>query len=180
MHPRPSSETASDPMVRCFIGRASQVRAPGDVDSSMLRRLLPAVAVAAALTCAPSAHAAITSVLDGKVPCTAREGVRFCEGGTDHLVPSFDGATLDVNVTLPATGDHFPVIGIYHGWGGSKLSFAATKAWAQRGYAVFTMSDRGWGDSCGGQSSTRTSDGCKTGYNHLMDTRYEVRDSQEL
>ena len=45
----------------------------------------------------------------------------------------------------------YPVIGIYHGWGGSKLSLSGADAQRAltRGYAVFTMTDRGWGQSCG-------------------------------
>src|SRR4051794_11235477 len=53
--------------------------------------------------------------------------------------------------------------------------------WARRGYAVFSMSDRGFGDSCGGTSSTRTTpEGQSVGYNHLLDSRYEVHDAQYL
>jgi len=43
------------------------------------------------------------------------------------------------------------------------------------------MSDRGWGDSCGATDAKRLTPGvCDHGYNHLMDTRYEVRDAQEV
>ena len=42
------------------------------------------------------------------------------------------------------------------------------------------MSDRGWGNSCGGQDPDRFSPQCTKGYNHLMDDRYEVRDAQYL
>src|SRR3954447_2267710 len=131
-----------------------------------------------------TAHAAVDSVL-GSVKCSPQAdqaGVRQCSG----LVHSFDGAPIDVNVTLPAepaTGPdgNYPLIGMFHGWGGTKLGLGTTAPWAKRGYAVFTMSDRGWGDSCGGQSQTRLTDAqacAQHGYNHLMDTRYEVRDAQ--
>ena len=54
--------------------------------------------------------------------------------------------------------------------------------WAEDGYAVFSMSDRGWGNSCGGDGSRQRLQpaACADGYNHLMDTRFEVRDAQEL
>lgn len=42
------------------------------------------------------------------------------------------------------------------------------------------MSDRGWGDSCGGDGDKRLTPQCANGYNHLMDTHYEVRDAQDL
>ena len=42
------------------------------------------------------------------------------------------------------------------------------------------MSDRGWGNSCGGTDPERALQPvCADGYNHLMDTRFEVRDAQE-
>lgn len=137
------------------------------------------------LALAATAHAKVDSVLGG-VPCTvepSQGNVRQCSG----IVHAFDGAPIDVNVTLPAEPSggapdgHYPLIGIFHGWGGSKLGLGSTAPWAKRGYAVFTMSDRGWGDSCGGQSQTRITEAqacAQHGYNHLMDTRYEVRDAQ--
>ena len=131
-----------------------------------------------------SAQAKVDSVLDG-VKCTpqADQGnVRQCSG----IVHGFDGAPVDVNVTLPpepASGrdGNYALLGMFHGWGGSKLGIGSTAPWAKRGYAVFTMSDRGWGNSCGGQSQTRLTEAqacAQHGYNHLMDTRYEVRDAQ--
>jgi dienelactone hydrolase len=136
------------------------------------------------LALSPAAHAKVDSVLGG-IPCTPRPeqgNVRQCSG----IVHSFDGAPIDVNVTLPAEpasgpDGGYPLLGMFHGWGGSKLDLGSTARWAKRGYAVFTMSDRGWGDSCGGQSQTRLSEAqacAQHGYNHLMDTRYEVRDAQ--
>ena len=48
-----------------------------------------------------------------------------------------------------------------------------------QGYAVFSTSDRGWGNSCGGSDPERLMPGvCDNGYNHLMDTRYELSDAQ--
>jgi Acetyl xylan esterase (AXE1)/X-Pro dipeptidyl-peptidase C-terminal non-catalytic domain len=145
-----------------------------------------ALAAAALLTLAlsPAAHANVDSVLGG-LACTAQPdqgNVRQCGG----IVHTWDGSPVDVNVTLPAEpasgpDGNYPLLGMFHGWGGTKLGIGSTAPWAKRGYAVFTMSDRGWGDSCGGQSHTRITEAqacLQHGYNHLMDTRYEVRDAQ--
>ena len=75
-----------------------------------------------------------------------------------HVVPSWDGTPIDVAVGLPArqpaSDNDYPVVGIYHGWGGSKITPSSTTAqrWLKLGYAVFSISDRGWGSSCGGPS----------------------------
>ena len=136
------------------------------------------------LALSPAANAKVDTVLDGVkcAPQADQGGVRQCSG----IVHAFDGAPVDVNVTLPpepASGrdGDYPLLGMFHGWGGSKLGIGSTAPWAKRGYVVFTMSDRGWGDSCGGQSQTRLTEAqacAQHGYNHLMDTRYEVRDAQ--
>src|SRR3989442_15572942 len=42
------------------------------------------------------------------------------------------------------------------------------------------MRDGGWGNSCGAADSKRPTPACAAGYNHLLDTRYEVRDAQYL
>ncbi len=129
---------------------------------------------------APS-EAAVTSVFDGKVPCTVEpDGVRFC-GGADTAVETFDGVPIDVNVALPPEpaggqdGD-YPLMMMFHGWGGSEAPLNDMRLFVDRGYAVFSMSDRGWGGSCGGQGAKTGA--CAEGYNRLMDTRYEVRDAQ--
>jgi pimeloyl-ACP methyl ester carboxylesterase len=134
--------------------------------------------------------------------CTAQNGVRVCPPNalTDR-VASFDGVPLDVDVTLPPTGDGpFPTIVMLHGYGGDKTSYEASKPegdkqpssepesattyhwnsnfFARRGYAVVNTSARGFGRSCGAVSS-RTPD-CARGWIHLADQRYEARDSQHL
>ncbi|MEA2493699.1 MAG: type transport system ATP-binding protein [Thermoleophilaceae bacterium] len=130
------------------------------------------------------AQAKVDSVLGG-LKCTAQPdqgNVRQCGG----IVHTWDGSPVDVNVTFPpepgsGPDGNYPLLGMFHGWGGSKLGIGTTAPWAKRGYAVFTMSDRGWGDSCGGQSQTRLTEAqacAQHGYNHLMDSRYEVRDAQ--
>jgi predicted acyl esterase len=140
------------------------------------------------LALAPAAGAAVPDVFGGEIPCVdqAADGhVRFC-GGEDTTVPTWDGTTpIDVNVALPpepASGADgpYPLVMIFHGWGGSESGYAGMKGWAEAGYAVFSMSDRGWGMSCGGMDLKRLTPACAQGYNHLMDTRFEVRDAQHF
>jgi predicted acyl esterase len=122
----------------------------------------------------------------GSLVCTPQEGVRFCSG----RVPTFDRVPLDVNVTLPAQGDgNFPLVILSHGWGGSKYPLVDTGdrdnlqgsslPWAQRGYAVLSITARGFGGSCGSVPS-RAAVGCETGWIRLDDSRYEIRDVQHL
>lgn len=131
--------------------------------------------------------------------CTAENGVRFCPGnGTTQRFKSFDGVPLDVDVTLPATGDGpFPTVVMLHGYGGDKTDFETTtedpnpatgtlakwnnNSFAKQGYAVVNSTARGFGASCGSPAS-RLADptGCAMGWIHLIDQRYEIRDTQEI
>ena len=53
------------------------------------------------------------------------------------------------------------------------------REFTSRGYAVFSMTDRGFHESCGSPASiTAGGSACDNGYIHLMDDRYEVRDAQ--
>ena len=147
-----------------------------------------AAVVLAALLSPVAANATITSVFEGKVTCTeqtkgAEAGQRWCGNSAGTTVPSFDGTPIDVAVAFPpATGadNDYPVVGIYHGWGSTKItpSSAMAQRWLKQGYAVFSQTDRGWGDSC--KSSEKTKAGCEHGYVHLMSRRYEVHDAQYL
>jgi predicted acyl esterase len=144
-----------------------------------------AAMVLAALILVPAARASFPAVYGGDVGCApqaANGNVRLCAGPTH----SWDGTKIDVNVVLPpepaGSDGPYPLIGLFHGWGGHKIGLedARVQQWAERGYAVFSMSDRGWGNSCGGQDPDRLTAACAKGYNHLMDDRYEVRDAQYL
>ncbi|MEA2158779.1 MAG: type transport system ATP-binding protein [Solirubrobacteraceae bacterium] len=155
---------------------------------------LAAFALVAALSLAGAASAVAAPPAPFGHPCTPQNGVLFCPTTTlAQRVPSFDGVPLDVDVTLPATGNGpFPTIVMLHGWGNDKTSFESSAPegdgnvtyhynnvyYAQHGYAVVNYSARGWGNSCGSTSS-RTPD-CAKGWIHLADQRYEARDTQVL
>jgi hypothetical protein len=150
-------------------------------------RIVVLAAVVAGLTVPSAAQAAITSIPDGAggtIPCTVQTGANAGERWCSGIFTTFDGAPIDLNVGFPPApasgpdGD-FPVVGLFHGWGGSKLGHSSG-GWIDDGYAFFSMSDRGWGNSCGGTDPKRTQPVCANGYNHLMDTRFEVRDAQEV
>lgn len=128
--------------------------------------------------------------------CTAQDGIRFCPSATlDQRVPSWDGTPIDIDVSLPPTGDGpFPTIVMLHGLGGSKVAFESTTPegatpdvwhynndfYAQQGYAVVNYSQRGWGNSCGTAASRAGTPACDSGWMHLADQRYDTRDLQHL
>jgi predicted acyl esterase len=140
------------------------------------------------LLAAPAARADFPTLYGGDVACAAQASngdVRLCAGET----ATWDGATrIDLNVVLPPQPNSgadgpWPVIGLFHGWGGEKIGLEDPRVqdWAEAGYAVFSMSDRGWGDSCSKEDPDLLDPvACGQGYNHLMDDRYEVRDAQYL
>jgi fermentation-respiration switch protein FrsA (DUF1100 family) len=155
---------------------------------SVSRFSLLGAAVATLLALVPAACAAADPAPFGHA-CTPQNGVRFCPTTDLASRPtSFDGTPIDVDVTLPATGDGpFPTILLLHGLGGNKTSFETTSggdqaytnwSYAQQGYAVVTPTARGFGNSCGLPAS-RTA-GCEAGWTRLGDMRYEVRDIQTL
>ena len=152
---------------------------------------LAASAVAAIALIAPAgAGAAIDDVFGGDVGCTTEpDGVRFCNVGSDparSTVPAWDGVPIDVNVAFPpepASGPDgdYPLMMIFHGYGGDKFDLGAMRPWLDRGYATFSMTDRGFHESCGSSESQAASGGaCANGYIRLIDNRYEVRDAQEF
>jgi predicted acyl esterase len=141
-------------------------------------------ALAAALAVAPATAAAGPLGLED---CLAVEGVHQCSG----LVQTWDGVPLDVTVTLPrANARRLPLVADVHGFGNSKSEYldpasqaytGNAYAWARDGYAVLTHTARGLWGSCGTPEARLASpQGCARGYIHLADTRYEVRDIQEL
>src|SRR4051794_11370300 len=97
----------------------------------MRSRMLTVAAVLAAGSLAPpTADAAINQVFTrtgSPVTCAVQgSGQRFCGPGTAQIA-SWDGNLLDVSVAFPpaptdgSPDGPYPVVGIYHGWGGTKL-----------------------------------------------------------
>jgi predicted acyl esterase len=152
-----------------------------------LRRAAVLIGLAGALALPSAAQGAIPSIPNGaggNITCTVQTGANAGQRHCSGIFTTFDGAPIDINVGFPpapASGPdgNFPVVGLFHGWGGSKLG-PTSGGWINDGYAFFSMSDRGWGLSCGGADPKRTQPVCANGYNHLMDTRFEVRDAQEI
>lgn len=131
--------------------------------------------------------------------CRVKADVRFCPmTSLQQRVPSFDGVPLDVDVTLPARGEGpFPTVAVLHGLTGDK-SFTQVDdpddprevtsvtadyndvVFARRGYAVVTITSRGFGASCGTPRSRRSTPACRRGWLHMGDRRWEARDTQTL
>jgi hypothetical protein len=154
-----------------------------------MRKLVLVSVVFGSLLAASSAHAAIGSALG--VPCSvAADGVRECGSTSPRSTSStWDGVPIDVNIAFPpvpaGTDGSYPLIIVGHGYGGSKIGFGASgstdglRRFTSRGYAVFSMTDRGFHESCGSPASiTAGGAACSNGYIRLMDDRYEVRDAQ--
>jgi predicted acyl esterase len=165
---------------------------------TFVRSIAAVVATAAFLVIAPQSNAAITNVFSNTtapIPCAVQgNGVRLCDqtiagnpGGPNRsTVKAFDNVPIDVRVAfppVPVSGPDgpYPLIMMFHGYAGSKLALSSMQPWLDRGYATFSMTTRGFGQSCG-TSTSRSELGadCNTGYVRLMDTRYEVRDAQDL
>ena len=130
------------------------------------------------------------------IACAAQsDGVRVCHGdyngpgGADLRLKSFDGAPLEVYVTLPRSAGarrRYPLVVQSHGWGDppsgpNDTQYAGPTAdqWARAGYAVIQLAARGWGGSCGTAASRLVNQAaCANGYIRLDDLRYEARDVQ--
>ena len=160
------------------------------VDRFGVRKLVALSVVILGLLAPSAASASITSVF-GTVTCeTQGSGQRWCgnsglKPGEGTMVPSWDGTPIDVSVAFPpASGsdNNYPVVGIYHGYGGTKIrpSSLTAQRWLAQGYAVFSITDRGFGESCGTKSPVIKTPACANGYIHLMSRAYEVRDVQYL
>jgi Acetyl xylan esterase (AXE1) len=151
-------------------------------------RLAILAAAIATLAFPHGAEAAVTSVFGGDVSCaTQPDGTRFCGSSSPRsTTETFDGVPIDVNLGLPrapTTGPDgpYPLVMLFHGYGGSKAGLAGMQRWLDHGYATFSMTERGFNQSCG-TATARAADpsGCAKGWIRLMDTRYEVRDAQFL
>jgi predicted acyl esterase len=154
-----------------------------------------ALLVAAAAVGLPAHASALEPTRALGHTCSLGNGVVFCPTQNDsERVKTFDGVPLDVDVTLPRSGEApYPTIVMLHGFPGTKASFESTTPegnggetyhwnnnyYARHGYAVLNYSARGFGRSCG-EKSSRSSPGCDRGWFHLADQRFELRDAQEL
>lgn len=153
-----------------------------------LRTLIAVALSAVGLTVPQAASAAIDDVFGGDVDCQVQgDGVRFCSNfGPDvrSTTKTFDGVPIDVDAAFPPApasgpdGD-YPLVMIFHGYGGGKLGLGTMQPFLDAGYATFSMTDRGFRESCGSAASQAADPaGCAHGYIRLIDTRYEVRDAQ--
>ena len=155
------------------------------VDRIGLRKMVVLSVVILGLLAPSAASASITSVF-GTVTCeTQGSGQRWCGNSAGTTVPSWDGTPIDVSAAFPpASGsdNNYPVVGIYHGYGGTKIlpSSSTAQRWLAQGYAVFSITDRGFGGSCGTKSAVFGTPPCAHGYIHLMSRAYEARDVQYL
>src|SRR6185295_8095651 len=143
------------------------------------------LALVAGLVAPSAAQAAIDSALG--VSCTVQsDGVRFCGSNAPRsTTPAWDGTPIDVNVAFPpdpgGSRGRYPLVMLFHGYGGGKLGLSDMRPWLDRGYAAFSMTDRGFKESCGSPASRAAAGAaCDKGYIRLIDNRYEVRDAQEF
>lgn len=163
----------------------------------MSNRALAAAVAATALALACAGQAQAVALKPFGHACALQDGVRFCptpplQPGDDQRVASFDGTPIDVDVTLPATGDGpFPTIVMAHGFTYDKAAFEGagsfggphySNVWyAQHGYAVVNHSVRGVSGSCGSaQSRAIAPAACRNAEFELGDQRYDARDIQHL
>lgn len=151
--------------------------------------LAPTLALAALALCAGASSAAAAPAPLGLGDCGPAAGAYQCAG----LVRTWDGVPLDTTVTLPsAAGADRPraLVVEVHGFGNSKYEYLDPEdgaytgnsySWARDGYAVLTFTARGLWGSCGApEARVANPVACASGYIHLADVRYEVRDIQEL
>src|SRR3954454_13243911 len=159
-------------------------------------RGLVAAAALAALSAVPAGAA--EPILTG--PCPQYGDQEICSG----QVASFDGTSLDVDLTKPSGGGgvRHPLMVMLHGFGGDKHEWESTtdagdggdkyrwnSHWfARHGYYVLTYTARGFRDSGAGRpdepatpggSSARPESGARAGI-HLKDRETEIRDTQWL
>ena len=164
----------------------------------MVRWIVVVSAAVASLALSAPANAAIPNVFSNTpnpIPCAVQgSGVRLCDqtiagnpGGTARsTIKTFDGVPIDVRVAFPpeppsGPDGPYPLIMLFHGYGGTKLLLSNMQPFLNAGYATFSMTTRGFGQSCGNAASQSADpSGCAAGHVRLLDTRYEVRDAQEL
>jgi len=150
-----------------------------------MRKLLFAFAVVVGAICISGVGTASASLSALGVPCVAAaDGSYQCGSSSPRsTTESWDGTPIDVNVALPDPAEFgsgpYPLVMMFHGYGESKLAFSRMQHYTDKGYAVFTMTDRGMYESCGSVASVAADpEGCDGQFVHVLDDRYEVRDAQ--
>ena len=118
--------------------------------------------VAVALIAPTTAGATITDVFGGRRrlrhAARRRALLRLGADPARSTVPAWDGVPIDVDVAFPpepASGPdgNYPLMMMFHGYGGDKIGLGGMQHWLDRGYATFSMTDRGFHESCGSQAS---------------------------
>jgi hypothetical protein len=133
------------------------------------------ILVAAALALAVAADAAIPDIpasngMGGTIACNVVAGTPV----RGHL-HDFDGVPIDINVAFPAvpgaarTATSRSSASSTAGAARSSSSRGSMQEWVDAGYAVFSMSDRGWGKLVRRHRSEAPQPVCAEGYNHLLD-----------
>jgi len=161
-----------------------------------VRRVLLGLIAAVALAL-PARAGAAELPPDFTAPCPAYGDVQICSG----QVPSFDGTSLDVDLTLPMhdTGAQHPLIVMLHGFGNNKHEWEAktdegdgadklrwNNHWfAEHDYYVLTYTARGFRDDGPTDDSqpatpSGTSVGPPAGTIHVKSRNWEIRDTQWL
>lgn len=127
--------------------------------------------------------------------CASFGDTSVCSG----TVPSFDGAPLDVDLTLPAGGTDHPLIVMLHGFGNDKHEWESTNdaadgadksRWnshwfATHGFYVLSYTARGFHTSAAAQpwqpaTPPASSAAPPSGTIHLKSREFEIRDTQWL
>jgi pimeloyl-ACP methyl ester carboxylesterase len=161
--------------------------------------VLGALALAPANASAATLPSSFTPSCPTESPDGSYGGVRICSG----TVESFDGATLDVDVTQPMqdTGTRHPLIVMLHGFGGDKHDWESTtdeadgadeyhwnnRWFARHGYYVLSYTARGFSDD-GPQGDdpptpydpNGSEDPAHRGFIQLKSRDYEIKDTQWL
>ena len=136
--------------------------------SGRMRRVAGIMGLLGALALPSAAQAAIPNIPNGaggNITCTVQTGANAGQRHCSGIFTTFDGAPIDINVGFPPApasgpdGD-FPIVGDLPRLGRLEARASPRGGWIDDGYAVFSMSDRGWGNSCGGTDPKRTQPVC--------------------
>jgi dienelactone hydrolase len=163
--------------------------------------LLAAVALPASSASATTLPESFTQSCPTESPDGSYGGPRICSG----TVPSFDDATLSVDLTQPmhGTGSSHPLIVMLHGFGNNKHEWESTtdegdgadkyhwnnRWFAKHGYYVLNYTARGFSDAPADEDSNQpptppapngSVDPAHRGFIHLKSRDWEIRDTQWL